>query len=986
EICSDKRFDKRVTGAVEKLRPLGGDGLFTAHTDEPNWKKAHNILVSAFSFQAMRNYFPIMAEIAEQLVARWEGLGRDQGLDVAADMTRLTLDTIARCGFDYRFDSLSSSEQHPFVMSMVRALREGLERAQRLWIEDWLAVRKQRRFTKDLDFLFETVDRVIQERRSRSSSSAAPDLLELMLHSADKATGERLDDVNIRYQIITFLIAGHETTSGLLSFALYFLLKNPAYLERVRDEVESVLAPDTRGVTEFEQVSRLRYVSQVLKETLRLWPTAPAFARHPYVDSVIGGKYRVLSSDSILVLTPMLHRDKSVWGDDAEVFDPEHFSPDAEKKRPANAFLPFGVGQRSCIGRFFAMQEATLVLATILHRLDLFSDPKYTLSVKETLTLKPEGFCIWAVRRSLSSRAAANKPPQAAAIEAGQAQAGEVGHGAPLMVLYGSNMGTSEELARQLSREGDSFGYAVELVPLDECLERLPKFGAIVIVTSSYNGNPPDNAVKFGARLADGADGFAGVNYAVFGCGHHDWVATFQAFPSFIDSRLAELGAVRITEKGSGDSGGDLSGDFRVWRRAFWEKMAPALGVSSPAKAGRTRAPLYGIEVVNEQQPNPFVVSFGARQMVIVDNRELQCRNGASQSERSTRHIELALPDGVSYRPGDHLGVIARNHRETVRRVVARFGFDDDTVIRLRQQGRGHASLPVDRAISVNALLGEYVELQDVATQDQIAILAEHTQRPTDRTQLSSLCGEDEAARTLYQDEILHPRVTLIDLLEEYPTCSLPFELFLEMLSPLRPRYYSISSSPLKLHSICSITVGVTDEPARSGRGRFRGVCSNFLASKQKGSSVYAFVRDPGTPFRPPRNPRTPVIMVGAGTGIAPFIGFLQERMWLKRQDYAIGPSLLFFGCRHAESDYYYRAELEEYEKARVVELVCAFSREKPDRKVYVQDRIREHAGRVWELMQESAVVFVCGDATRIAPAVRSAFGDIYQEKTGCSE
>jgi cytochrome P450/NADPH-cytochrome P450 reductase len=971
EVCSDKRFDKRVGGAVAKLRPLGGDGLFTAHTEEPNWRKAHNILLSAFSLPSMHVYFPIMTEIADQLAAKWESQGQGTGLDVAADMTRLTLDTIARCGFDYHYDSLSSREQHPFVASMVRALQEGQERAQRLWIEEWLSVGKHRRFNADLAFLFSTVDRVIQERRGRTGSTAKPDLLELMLRGVDKSSGERLDDVNIRHQIITFLIAGHETTSGLLSFALYFLLRNPQAMARARAEVGSVIGPGADGLTEFEQVTRLRYIGQVLKEALRLWPTAPAFTRHPRENTVLGGRYAVGEEESILVLTAMLHRDPSVWGENAETFDPDHFSPEAEQKRPANAFLPFGVGQRSCIGRFFALQEASIVLATVLHRLSLSGDPAYTLRVKETLTLKPEGFL---VRGTPLARGRDPAPADQVSpgVRAGRAAP-------PLLILYGSNMGTSEELARQLARDADSNGYEVEISPLDDCPAQVPRAGALLIVTASYNGNPPDNAVRFGSRLADGTGAFAGVKYAVFGCGHHDWAATFQAFPSFIDTRLEAAGAVRVLEKGGGDSGGDLFGDFRVWRRSLWEKLPAALGVEIAPTVSPARAPLYGVQVVNEQQPNPFVVSFAARQMVIVENRELQ-RDG----RRSTRHIELALPEGVSYRPGDHLGVIARNHRDTVRRVLARFGYDEDTVVRLQQQGRARTTLPVDRAISVSALLTDYVELQDVATQDQIALLAEHTQSPSDRTGLAALCGEGDDARRRYQEEILHPRVSLIDLLEEYPTCALPFGSFLGMLSPLRPRYFSISSSPLELRGICSITVGVVDEPARSGRGRFRGVCSNYLASKVKGSSVHAFVRDPGTPFRPPRNPRTPVIMVGAGTGVAPFIGFLQERAWLAAQDYSIGPALLFFGCRHPDVDFYYSDVLEEYARRRVVEIVCAFSRQDPAQKVYVQDRIRERRDQVWDLLQEGAVVYVCGDAARIAPGVRAAFGDVCQEKTGC--
>jgi len=1004
EICSDARFDKRVTGSVAQLRSIGGDGLLTANTAEPNWKKAHNILLSAFSMQSMHTYFPIMNEIADQLVARWEERG-PRGIDVAADMTRLTLETIARCGFDYTFDSLSREEQHPFVESMVRCLREGMERAQRLWFEEWLTGGKRRRFEADSRYLFDTVDAVVKQRRAAASAGGTADLLALMLQGVDKVSGEKLDDVNIRHQIITFLIAGHETTSGLLSFALYFLMRNPAVMEKARAEAHAVLGAG-RTLTDVAQVSQLRYITQVLRESLRLWPVAPAFARYPRQDTVIGGQYPVTTSDTILILSPILHRDPSVWGEDAERFDPDRWTPEEEKKRPPNGYLPFGVGQRSCIGRFFAMQEALVALATVLHRVDLEGDSSYELKVKETITLKPSGFTLRA-RRIPSVATAAAAPavrpasgaaPAAAALAQpslaqpspatnGSGNGNGGAHGPSVLVLYGSNMGTSEELARQLAGEGESLGFAVQTAPLDECPAALGGPRALLIVTSSYNGNPPDNAVRFGARLADGgAEAFSGVKYAVFGCGHHDWTSTFQAFPSFIDSRLAALGGVRMLDKGSGDSGADLFGDFRLWRRALWEAVGASLGVATRARPEGARAPLYGVEIVNEQQPNPFVVSFGARRMVVVENRELQLTTPGRPRERSTRHIELALPEGVTYRAGDHLGVIARNNRETVRRVLARFGMDDDTVVRLRMQGKGRAALPVDRAVSVSTLLSEYVELQDVTTQDQISVLTEHAASPADRGQLAALCGDDPASRARYQEEILRPRVSLVDLLEEYPTCALPFGVFLEMLSPLRPRYYSISSSPQKLRNICSITVGVLDEPARSGRGRYRGVCSSFLATKSKGTSVDAFVRDPGSPFRPPRNPRTPLIMVGAGTGVAPFLGFLQERAWLKAQDYSIGPALLFFGCRAAEADFYYRDELEGYRSAGVVELVTAFSRADAARKVYVQDRIQEHADRVWELLQEGGVVYVCGDASRFTPAVRSAIGAVCQQKSGCPD
>ena len=161
-----------------------------------------------------------------------------------------------------------------------------------------------------------------------------------MLSGVDRKTGERLDDLNIRYQIITFLIAGHETTSGLLSFAVYFLLNNPDVLARAYAEVDRVLGPDPAVPPTYAQVNQLTYVEQILKEALRLWPTAPAFALSPHKDTVIGGTYRMKKSYQIVVLSPMLHRDPSVWGEQADVFDPDHFSREAERRAPPTPTSP----------------------------------------------------------------------------------------------------------------------------------------------------------------------------------------------------------------------------------------------------------------------------------------------------------------------------------------------------------------------------------------------------------------------------------------------------------------------------------------------------------------------------------------------------------------------------------------------------------------------------------------------------------------------
>jgi cytochrome P450/NADPH-cytochrome P450 reductase len=211
----------------------------------------------------------------------------------------------------------------------------------------------------------------------------------------------------------------------------------------------------------------------------------------------------------------------------------------------------------------------------------------------------------------------------------------------------------------------------------------------------------------------------------------------------------------------------------------------------------------------------------------------------------------------------------------------------------------------------------------------------------------------------------------------------LPFELFLDLLPPLRPRYYSISSSPLVASDVCSITVGVLEAPARGGQGRFEGVCSNYLAGLPIDATLYGFVRKPTIPFRPPDNPHVPMIMVGPGTGVAPFRGFLQERAALKQRGVPVGEAMLFFGCRDPLQDFLYEDEMRAFETAGVTRLFPVFSREPGKPKTYVQEAIKNHNADVWRLLQQEAVVFVCGEASGMAPDVRQAFAAIFQERTG---
>ena len=598
EICDDSRFDKLVGGGLANLRKGAVDaGLFTADTQDPLWQRAHNILMAPFSLQAMRDYMPKMVDIADQLMDKWGRLNPGEAVDVPADMTRLTLDTIALCGFGYRFNSFYRDTPHPFVEAMVRTLEESQTRVRQLPIQTRLRIRAQRRVEEDQAFMNGLVDQLIAERRAQGEAGDTTDLLGRMLTGVDKQTGQRLPDSNIRAQCITFLIAGHETTSGLLSFATYYLLKNPTFLERARAEADEVLG-STAWPT-FEQVHRLTYIRQVLDEALRLWPTAPGFSRYPFVDTVIGGRYAVPAHTPITVLTPGLHRDPAVWGPDAAEFNPEHMAPERLATISPNAYKPFGTGQRACIGRQFALQEAMLVMGMLLQRFDLVDHLGYELRTKTTLTVKPDGFSIQ-VRprqgvhvdrsgpptvtgdgsRSPSTSTAVNVTPLVAR------------HGTPLSVLFGSNLGTAESIATRLAQEGTARGFDVTLGALDDHVDDLPRGGALVVISSSYNGTPPDNAAAF-CRWLRGAEPAAadGVAYSVFGCGNTEWAATYQAVPTLLDDQLAAHGGRRLHHRGEGNAAADFDAQYRAWHQGLWSDLAGGLGLPPEVAAAGTAGP-----------------------------------------------------------------------------------------------------------------------------------------------------------------------------------------------------------------------------------------------------------------------------------------------------------------------------------------------------------------------------------------------------------
>src|SRR5215470_5637389 len=230
ELCDESRFAKNLTESLALARPLAGDGLFTAYHGEPNWQKAHDILLPGFSYAGLRNYHAAMLDISSQLIARWDGRAGEKPVDASADLQKLAMDTVALAGFGARFDSFNHDGLSPVPASFTAAFAElGKDGT-------------TPRFDTELAYLHSYFDDLIEAHRAGEPADL-DDLLYVML-ARDSGGEPVLDPQNVRNQIMTFLIAGQLTTSELMPNALYNLVHHPAVLSRVLTEVDQVFGPD----------------------------------------------------------------------------------------------------------------------------------------------------------------------------------------------------------------------------------------------------------------------------------------------------------------------------------------------------------------------------------------------------------------------------------------------------------------------------------------------------------------------------------------------------------------------------------------------------------------------------------------------------------------------------------------------------------------------------------------------------------------------
>jgi len=513
----------------------------------------------------------------------------------------------------------------------------------------------------------------------------------------------------------------------------------------------------------------------------------------------------------------------------------------------------------------------------------------------------------------------------------------------PLTILFGSQTGTAQGLAKRIAREIAPRGFNARVVDAaDHGKVDWSKESHLLVVTSTYgDGDMPDNAQPFWDWLqTDAATPMARLNFSVLGLGDTNY-EQFCAAGKKIDARLAELGAKRIHPFVDCDL--DYEARAKGWIDGVFQALAPfthaEVATAGLPDAPRPAAPLR--ETFSKTNPYP------AR---LVTNRRL---NG-DRSEKETRHFEIALGD-LEYDAGDALGVWPSNCPALVAEILAALRSDGEEAVPTAK-----GEMPLRKALT---------EFFDIS-------------RPS--AELLKHCGErDDALRALLAAERREQLKQwlwgrgLVDLLAD-PSGRLTAKELVPLLKPLAPRLYSISSSPRAHAGQVHLTVNVV---RYESFGRIRkGLASTFLADRAGDAPVPVFVQT-SHGFRLPENPDAPVIMVGPGTGIAPFRAFLHDR----RAIGAKGRNWLFFGEQRAALDFYYRDELEPMRTdGHLTKLSLAFSRDQKD-KVYVQHRMLEQAGELWSWLEAGAHFYVCGDATRMAKDVDEALHKIVESAGGRS-
>jgi len=577
--------------------------------------------------------------------------------------------------------------------------------------------------------------------------------------------------------------------------------------------------------------------------------------------------------------------------------------------------------------------------------------------------------------------------------------------GKSVVVFYGSQTGTAEEFAARLAKDSNRYSLKAMVADPEECdMEELSKLAdlenslAIFCMATYGEGDPTDNAQEFYDWLQEGTSDLSGLNYAVFGLGNKTY-EHYNSMGKYVDKRLEELNATRVFELGLGDDDANIEDDFVTWREKFWVAVCDHFNITSigedismrqysvtlhddlPPEKLFTGEPARLASFRNQKPPydakNPYLSPVSV-------NRELH--NGG---DRSCMHIEFDISGSkIRYEAGDHVAVYPINDAALVDAIGKLVDTDLDQAITLTNVDEDASKQnPFPCPTTYRTALLHYLDITSTPRTNVLKELAEYAGDAAEKEKLVKMSGSSPESKELYNEWVVKPHRTIVHVLEDLPSVKPAIDHLVELLPRLQARYYSISSSPKADPGIISITAVLVEWKTLTDRLQ-RGVATSWLAGKRPAGDerprVPIYVRK--SQFRLPFKPSVPVVMVGPGTGLAPFRGFIQDRSAMKKDGKPTGEAVLYFGCRHEREDFIYQDELNMYlSEGCLTKMYTAFSRDGPE-KVYVQHLLKQNQEEVWALLEKGGHIYVCGDARHMAPDVDKALKEACMAQGGMTD